>query len=610
LSWWEVISLRDKTLRSIGAGAVLFGIVIAAVVQAQGDTGPEGVDIAVETPVLSSSSAAQLDSTTTSMPFEYRIGLLSEATTNNQWRFIGEQPTAWNTYILGPTKPALYGIDPATGGLTADLALGPPVTPTFDADGWRVRVPLAEDRSWSDGTPITAADVVFTFHLTRRLKLGGGWAKAFPEQIADMYADGPYLLRIEFSGRPSLQVWPYGTGLGPIMSSGYWSPLTGSIDAAALYALDGSDDPSGGDLSLVPGAEAERDAIRRSSTPPPGPDRVVYRTYESEDEAVTALDSGEIDTILSPNGLGSSAAQTLANSTDVTLETSPSNSVRYLGFNLRREPMSAIEFRQAVALLLDKESINADLVPGADTAYTVISPSNHVWYDEGLASDVERYREGDIAVRLDQALNLLRAAGYGWVSEPEVTNGVITPGTGLTVNGRAPAPLTILTPGDEYDPVRSDYARAIEATIETFGFDVRTVVTDFDSVVDLAFTSTEDGGRQFDMYVLGWTLGNPALPDFYDRLFGDDGSANSTGYDDGVFDAALGRYQNATDFATAKTALWEMEQRLAQTLPYLVLYHPPILEAYRNDRVAYELHGVLGGIQGRAGAVGDVVPAG
>jgi peptide/nickel transport system substrate-binding protein len=603
--------MRDKTLRTIGASAVLIGIVIAAVVQAQGETGPDQLDAAVDTPVASSSSVASQDSTTTSTPFEYRIGLLSGANTSNQWEFIGKEPTAWNTYILGPTKPALYGIDPETGELTADLAAGQPVSPTFDAKGWRVRVPLAEDRFWSDNTPITATDVVFTFHLARRLELGGGWAAAFPEQIADMYADGPYQLRIEFKGRPSLQVWPYGTGLGPIMSSGYWGPLTGSIDdSAALYALSGADDPSGGAMTLVPGAESEMEAIRRSSTTPPSPARVVYRTYESEDEAVAALEDGGVDTILSPNGLGSSAAQALAGSEEVTLETSPSNSVRYLGFNLRREPMSAIEFRQAVALLLDKESINEDLVPGADSAYTVISPSNPVWYDQSLASEVERYRDGDLGARLDQALNLLKGAGYRWVSEPVVTDGLITPGTGLTVSDRAPAPLTILTPGDEYDPVRSDYARAIEATIETLGFDVRTVVTDFDSVVDLAFTPTEDGGRQFDMYVLGWTLGNPALPDFYDRLFGDDGPANSTGYDDRVFDAELSRYETATDFDAAKTALWAMEQRLSETLPYLVLYHPPIVEAYRNDRVAYGLHGVLGGIQGRAGAVEDVIPAG
>jgi hypothetical protein len=51
-----------------------------------------------------------------------------------------------------------------------------------------------------------------------------------------------------------------------------------------------------------------------------------------------------------------------------------------------------------------------------------------------------------------------------------------------------------------------------------------------------------------------------------------------------------------------------MERILAQDLPYLVLYHPEISEAYRTDRVDFGIKDVLGGIQGRLGGLTDLTP--
>jgi ABC-type transport system substrate-binding protein len=193
-----------------------------------------------------------------------------------------------------------------------------------------------------------------------------------------------------------------------------------------------------------------------------------------------------------------------------------------------------------------------------------------------------------------------------WASEPSVADGAIVAGEGLTISGLPPAPLTILTPGEEYDPDQPEYAGEIEKTLELLGFDVRPVVTDFDTVVDLAFTPGEDGARHYDMYLLGWTLGNPSLPAYYRWFFAPDGPANSTGYSDPEFAAKLAEFEQASNLEVAKSALWQMERILAQDLPYLVLYHPEIAEAYRSDRLDFGIRDVLGGIQGRLGGLTDL----
>jgi ABC-type transport system substrate-binding protein len=293
---------------------------------------------------------------------------------------------------------------------------------------------------------------------------------------------------------------------------------------------------------------------------------------------------------------------------EVVISESPANAIRYLGFNLDRQPMAAAGFRKAVALLLDREQATANVVPGSEPAYSLLSPANDAWFDEERAGEIASGFAGSLDARLEVALSELRAAGYAWATEPQVANGALVAGEGLVIAGQDPAPLTILTPGEEYDPDRPEYTAQIEQILESLGFDVRPVVTDFDTVVDLAFTPDDDGALHYDMYLLGWTLGNPSLPAYYRWFFAPDAPSNTTGYSSQEFSSRLAEFEGATEPGEARDALWEMEEVLAKDLPYLVLYHPNLTEAYRSDRIAYGLGTVLGGIQGRLGGLSDLEP--
>ncbi|HET9202716.1 MAG TPA: ABC transporter substrate-binding protein [Acidimicrobiia bacterium] len=598
--------MPSKTFRAVAAGVVLIGVVVAAVIQIQSKDAPP-TELAEPVPTTEPPEAPSRATEATEPDFVYRVGLLAGVTTTNYWEYIGAEPTAWNAYVLGPTKPALYSIDPAANTLVPELAAGE-ADPTWDDEGWRVRIRLSDDLAWSDGVPVTANDVVYTFETVRRLDLGGGWADAYPDGIEEMVAESETELRIEFAARPGLGLWPYGLGLAPIMPAHVWAEQSEAVGSAAeLYAFDDSD-VSGGPLQIVTVRADRIEAVANPGYPGNSADGVVYMIFSDEDEAVSAVKTGAIDTILDPNGLSAGGASTLAGLDGVAIERSPANSVRYLGFNLTRDPMSRPEFRRSLALLLDRGAATETLAQEADTAYTMLSSANASWFDEEQAVAISSPYTRSLEDRVAEAVSGLQGAGYVWESPPTVVDGALTPGTGLTIEGRPPAPLTILTPGDEYDPARPDYTSRIEATLETLGFDVRPVVTDFDTVVDLAFSEDSAGARQYDMYVLGWTLGNPVLPDYHRWLFATGAAANSTGYSAPDFDADLALYQEATAPEAAREALWGMEQAVARDLPYLVLYHPEIVEAYRSDRVGFGEHGVLGGIQGRLGGLEDLSP--
>lgn len=604
--------MRHRTLRTIGALAVLLFIGALAVIQilpGSGDSSP------LELTASDGSNTEPNELVPTTLPstgdFIYRVGVLSGVSTDNFWAFHGGEASVWNAYILGPTKPALYALDPITGTLDTEFA-SEMATPAAEGDSWSVLVPLSDSMAWSDGLPITAYDIVYTFDTVRELGLGGSWATAYPETVQSMSAESSFELRIVFTERPTLAVWPHGPGLAPIMPAHVWEDDTVETVEAELYALSGKGDVGGGPLAISSIASDTIVSTVNAGYPFGNkPDSVVYTIFEDEAAAVEALGHGDIDSILSPHGLTTNNSQLASTYPSVSVDLSPANGVRYLGFNLTKAPMSDQEFRTALALLLDRTALAGSIPDVATAAYSFVRPSNQVWFDqEGAQAAADRYA-GTLEARLDSAIDTLENAGYEWSTKPTLAaDGTAVTGQGLRIRGEASAPLTILTPGDLYDPYRPLYAAEVARALNWLGFDVRPVETDFESVVDLAFEPGEDGSLQYDMYLLGWTLGNPALPSYYRSLFAVDGELNNTGYDSKGFAEQLARYENAYTFEEAKQALWDMEATLAEDLPYLLLYSSQIFEAYRSDRVTFGTVGTLGGLQGRLGAIVDVTPVG
>jgi peptide/nickel transport system substrate-binding protein len=611
----EVNDLQDRMTRAIGATVVLFGIAVAAIMQIGPGGDPSAIallpdDAGPTSSVADTSTTDESVTTTEPAPFVYRVGVLAGVTTDNFWAFYGGEASVWNAYILGPTKPALYSLDPVDGSLVPELAISE-ASPSPTSDGWQVIVPLNDSLYWSDGEPVTASDIVFTFDTARALGLEGSWSEAFPATIESMYADSDYELRIEFSERPNLGLWPTGPGLAPIMATHVWQALVGDVDRAGLFALPGSHDVGGGPLTLVSVGDTMVTSVANPGYPfATSPDVVEYHIYDDEAAAVLALGEGQIDSILTPKGLTQDHLKTVASDLSIVVEASPANGVKYLGFNLTREPMSDSAFRSALALLLDREGLAISIPTGGSVAHSFVSNANTKWFDpETAQQNAERY-SGNLTTRLESALAGLHDAGYTWSTDPIVgAEGNVLAGVDLRIRGLEPAPLTILTPGDAYDPSRPLYAAEIAETLRWLGFDVRPVETDFDSVVDLVFTPGDDGLLHYDMYLLGWSLGNPALPGYYRTLFSVDGPMNNTGYSSVEFAQELEAYEGSYSFEDAHQALWAMESTLSADLPYLLLYTSEITEAYRSDRVVFDTAAGLGGIQGRLGGIADVRPA-
>jgi peptide/nickel transport system substrate-binding protein len=575
----------------------------------------------------------------------YTTGIFEDITTDNVWSHL-DSPSAWTEYVLGPTRCALYDITLPAVQVTPDVA-AEDVPMAEEVSGvWQVEVSLRDDVVWSDGTPLTAHDLAFAYGVAREFELGGNWGYAFPEVVADVEASGDHVVRISFSERPGLGVWPNRTAVaGVFMPEHFWTETVEQAraagDPAVLLGASGVGDPSCGPTVLE---EWEQGAFARVAANPnyhlrgahvvqygngavlidgetygPGPegepiteytvgpyfDDMLFTLYGAQDTAMLALRQGEVDFLFNPLGLERGLQEPVIEDPDLEIAVNPSYGMNYLAFNFRKEPMNDKAFRHALATMIDREFM-ADTVLGgvAFPLFTMLPTSNVAWFNEAVADDLYSPYQGlPETARLEAAVEILRDAGYSWEQEPAVDEeGAPVAGSGMRMPNGDPVPELVLNSlSAGYDPLRATYGLWIERWGQSLGIPMRTQLSGFGPLIDLAFPA--EGAPEFDMYILGWGLEDPAFPGWYETFWHSRnavelGGFNSPGFDHPEFDAAVDAFLGAQSFDEAYDLLWtRIEPILADEMPYVALYDTPLVEGYRHAAIRFPFTDAVGGIQ-------------
>jgi ABC-type transport system substrate-binding protein len=476
--------------------------------------------------------------------------------------------------------------------------------------------------------------------------------------VTSITAPDDYTVRVEFSAEPGLALWNNGVGLAPFMPEHFWADKVeearGSDDpSATLYAFSGEGEPSAGSMiysGREPGAFANNtmnvddyyagteytfyaDGSFRQKNDAKGFDEVyngsgegevtsnwvqgpyasdvLYSIYSDQNAAILALRNGEIDFILSSLGLQAGLKDQITSAPDLSLIANASNGFRYLSYNMRKSPMSEQSFRRALTCMIDKEFMQTLLQGAAIPAYSLVPAGNTFWANP----DVEQLCKGFSGEeRFTEAVQILKDGGFTWDVDPEwdADNQELLAGTGtgLTDPSGATVPeLELLAPGPGYDPLRSTYSVWIAEWASNLGIPVKANPTGFSVIVDKAFALGEEA-LNWDMYILGWGLGDPSLPTFHESFFASyqdsaEGGFNTPGYANDQVDELAAQLLSATDVDTAKAAVQEMDRIIVEEAPYTVLFQTPILEAYRNTLV-FPFTDTLDGIQNLSGVPADV----
>jgi peptide/nickel transport system substrate-binding protein len=208
-------------------------------------------------------------------------------------------------------------------------------------------------------------------------------------------------------------------------------------------------------------------------------------------------------------------------------------------------------------------------------------------------------------------VKVLKQAGWTWGQEPawSADDDQVIPGEGITMPDGKPMPeVTILGPGPSYDPLRATFNQWICEWMRELGMPVTSELTGFNNILGPVFVKPT-----FDMYILGWSLGNVAFPYYYESFWASyndtasTGNNNTAGFNNPEYDALVQQFMSTADLEEARNWVFQMQLMLADQRPYICLYYKQVIDLAR-DTLIFPYTESLGGLEFQAGLQTSTVP--
>lgn len=571
--------------------------------------------------------------------FTYNVGIISDPTTDNVWAYLDTESDVYNSYVLASQGATLYTLTLPTYTYSPVVAQ-PAEAPVGEADGdnWVIEVPLRQGLTWSDGEEVTAEDFVFTWNTVKDLSLAGNFLDLWPQAseddaateeseyrlgLLDVAAPDPYTLVLTWNDQPGLAAWQFNTAFAPAFPEHFWAEhVAGAADAAGLYEVSGLGAPAfgpdvvterepgafvrnvasenysyqgatytvyaNGAIDFTPAGGGEMETwggpasgdVTVEYTEGPYMDEMIFSVYGSQDAAALALINGDIDFWMNPLTLSRGLQGQFLDSADLNVVANAGTGMFYMAFNTRRFPGNNLAFRQAVDCMIDKDFVATNVLAGAVISMdTTVAPGNAYWSNPDVQSTCAGLNQEE---RLATAVQILKDGGWSWETEPAFLGGRddVQAGEGLNLDGQTIQDIQLIAPGPGYDPMRATYSLWAQNFMNDLGIPVTANPTGFTTIVNQVFGTTE-----WDMYILGWSLGT--FPDYMGAFFhtrndSAAGGNNSPGFSNADFDALSDAFDAATDIETARDLSFQMQDLIAEQVPYVVLFTNVQYDVFRN----------------------------
>lgn len=232
-----------------------------------------------------------------------------------------------------------------------------PANGGVSADGLRVTFDLRPDARWSDGAPVTADDVAFTWRAIVDGK-SPVVSTAGYDKIERVVARGPHRVELVLK-EPS-------AGAAYLFSEGSFPPLPAHllrgkrVDTSGFAAAPVGDGPfvlerwqHGSELDFVPNARYWRGAPKLR--------RIVIKFIPNTNTQTAALRTHEVDVL---DGVSKPAVRDVMGLPGVTVSKMLSANYRHLDFNVRSPILARPAVRRAIVRAIDLERIIHDVYGG------------------------------------------------------------------------------------------------------------------------------------------------------------------------------------------------------------------------------------------------------
>lgn len=447
---------------------------------------------------------------------------------------VGSEPDTLSP-LLGYGKDGNSKIFDGLLALDADLKLRPALAkalPEVAGDGLTYTYTLRDGVEFSDGEPLTADDVVFTYRTILYEKTNNT-ARSELDAIKEVRTDGddkvvftlkyPYA---PFAGRTVLPVVPEHI-------AGKQDPNTGSFNTEPIGT---------GPYLLASWSKGEKLTFKANPDywgGAPKVKKVTMAVIEDDDVRATRLRSGDLDGAVLPPNL----AATFKN--DKAKKTYDAKTYDFRAVTLPQENKVTGDraVRQALDAAVDRQAMVEKILDGAGRPAYGPLPVDDPWIAKGIE------REQDLA----KANQVLDRAGW------KAGDGGIRAKDGLR------ASFTLLYPSG--DKVRQDHALAYASDAKRAGIEVK---------VESATWEVIEPRMKDDAVLAGF--GSNGDPDFglytllHSSLAGD-GFNNMGRYGNTAVDKALDTGRRSQDRAMRKAAYDTLQRELVKDPGYTFLTH-------------------------------------
>ena len=434
-----------------------------------------------------------------------------------------------------------------------DLAPAPDLAESWETspDGLSWTFHLRQGVKWSDGQPFTADDVAYNFNdIVLKKELGAQNAGNF-SAVKSVTVIDPNTVRFDltrrFAALPSFLA--YNAGLVPKHI------LQSAADPLKDNSFNKGTPVSTGPFKVEKYVSGQGVTLVRNENyfgPQPYLDRVQFTIVPDVNTQLAQALSGEVNAMVLDNR---AAVEAVKNSPNLVVAPRPLVQYWWLALNQKDERFRDVRVRQAFEYAINRQAIIDSVFLGyASIANSAITPALKAYYDPSLES---RYPYDP-----EKAKQLLAEAG--WTAGPE---GV------LTRDGQ-PFRFTMITD----QPLFGQVSALVQQDLKNVGVVADLNTTDFTTYKNSVYVT-----KDYTAAVSWWVY--PSDPDvlpYYHSSTAEQGF-NIPEYKDPKLDELLEQGQSAPDLESRKAVYKQLQEYMADNLPYLYLFYPQEIDVLSSS---------------------------
>jgi peptide/nickel transport system substrate-binding protein len=409
---------------------------------------------------------------------------------------------------------------------------------TVSEDGRAITFRLRE-ASWSDGSPIRASDVRFTWKAQTSPEVAWSLVTS-KDHITDVEVIDDRTVTFRFD-----RVYPYqmeDANQGGIVPEHIFGAIPfdewRSHDWSTVRVASGpfllEDHRPGEEFTLVRNPLYYHEGLPRL-------DRVVVRVVPDAGNLLTQLLSGAVDYM---ENIPPWEADRVNSSDGMTLVAFDVPRFDYLGWNGARTPFDDPVIRRALTLAIDRESLVDEMLYG----FGRVSTGPVLSYTWGADRAIEPWPYSS-----DEALRLLESRGY----RRREADGVLE---------RDGEPLRLTLTTNAGNRLRESVQVKIQEQLGRVGVEVELQPLEMRTFVHRNLSG------EFDAYVGGWSVSGRVLRELFGSESTPPTGANVVAYSNPDVDRLLDELEGARSWREMKPVLSSIQRRLHDDQPYTFLY--------------------------------------